>query len=76
MIEEAAGETLKAFIRENIAKGGEIIMDGWSGHSKLDTEGYGHEIYTHGDTKRTERTLPHVHLVVSLSKRRLLGARQ
>jgi hypothetical protein len=28
VIEEAAGETLKAFIRENISKGSKIITDG------------------------------------------------
>jgi hypothetical protein len=58
VIEDASGETLGAFIRENIAKGGKIITDGWSGYSKLHTEGYGYEIYTRGDTKQTEETLP------------------
>ena len=76
VIKEATGETLGAFISENIAKGSKIITDGWSGYSKLDTEGYGHEIYTRGDTKQTGETLPHVHLVVSLVKRWLLGTHQ
>jgi hypothetical protein len=76
VIEEAAGETLKAFISENISKGGKIIRDGWSGYSKSDTEGYDHEIYTRSGTKQAEETLPHVHLVVSLVKHWLLGTHQ
>jgi hypothetical protein len=52
--EEAAGETLKAFICENISKGGKIITDGWLGYSKPDTEGCGHEVYTGSGTKQTE----------------------
>jgi transposase-like protein len=54
VIKEAAGETLRAFIRENMSKDSKIITDGGTGHSKLNTEGYGHEIDTHGDTKQTE----------------------
>jgi transposase-like protein len=76
VIEEAIGETLKAFIRENISKGSKIIADRWLGYSKLDMEGYDHEIYSHSGTKQTEEALPHVHLVVSLVKRRLLGTHQ
>jgi transposase-like protein len=76
VIEDASGETLGAFIRENIAEGSKIITDGWSGYSKLNTEGYVHEIYTRSDTKQTEETLPRVHLVVSLVKCRLSDARQ
>jgi transposase-like protein len=75
-IEEASGETLKAFIGENTSKGSKIITDGWPGHSKVDAEGYDHEMYTRSGTKQTEETLLHVHLVVSLVKRWLLGARQ
>jgi hypothetical protein len=39
-------------------------------------ENLDHEIYSHSGTKQTEEALPHVHLVVSLVKRRLLGTRQ
>ena len=76
MIEEASAETLKTFIGENISKGSKIITDGWSGYSKLEADGYEHEIYKRNDATRTEETLPHVHLVVSLVKRWLLGTHQ
>jgi hypothetical protein len=42
----------------------------------MEAEGYCHEIYTPSEATQAEETLPHVHLAVSLVKRRLLGTRQ
>jgi transposase-like protein len=64
------------FIRENISKDSKIITDGWTACSGLEAEGYRHEIYNQNEATQAGETLPHVHLVVSLLKRRLSGTRQ
>jgi hypothetical protein len=76
VIRDAAREFPGVFIRENISKGSKIITDGWPAYSKLEAEGYCHEIYTQSEATQAEETLARVHLVVSLLKRRLLGTRR
>jgi transposase-like protein len=76
VITDAFRESLGVFVRENIAKGSTIITDGWPAYSKLEAEGSCHELYTQSEAVQAEETLPHVHLVVSLLKRWLLGTHQ
>jgi transposase-like protein len=76
IITDASWESPGVFVRENISKSSTVITDGWPACSKLEAEGYCHEIYTQSGAVQAEETLSHVHLVVSLLKRWLLGTRQ
>jgi hypothetical protein len=53
--------------------GSHVITDGWSGYSQLAKLGYGHSVQS---VSKGKDVLNHVHLVVSLLKRWLLGTLQ
>jgi transposase-like protein len=72
-IESASSENLLSFIQENVEAGSEIITDGWAGYSKIQSLGYNHQIKKISEDKEA---LPHVHLIISLLKRWLLGTYQ
>jgi len=76
VIPDASGDSLSPFVTENIEKGSEIITDGWSGYSFVKTSGYKHTIFVQSKKKEGENPLPHVHLIISLLKRWLLGTHQ
>jgi len=76
VIADASTASLMPFITNNIEKGSEVITDGWSGYAFLPTNGYKHTIYVQSKKKTDEQILPHVHLVISLLKRWLLGTHQ
>ena len=76
IIEDASTESIKPFVIENIEKGSEIITDGWSSYSFLSKSGYEHTVYVQSKKKEGEKILPHVHLIISLLKRWLLGTHQ
>jgi len=76
VIEDASGESLQPFVTGNIEKGSEIISDGWSGYSFVKNSGYSHTVLVQSKNKDEENPLPHVHLVISLLKRWLLGTHQ
>jgi hypothetical protein len=76
VISDASGDSLSSFVTENIDKGSEIITDGWSGYSFVKSSGYKHTVFVQGKKKDDENPLPHVHLVISLLKRWLLGTHQ
>lgn len=65
--------SLHGFIRENIEPGSTIRTDGLLSYRRL--SGYDHDQKVQGDPKKT-KLLPHVHLVISLLKRWLLGTHQ
>ena len=73
IIEDASGPSLKSFIEENIIEESNVITDGWNGYNFLEDSKYNHSI---ADTDDPDKKLPHVHLVVSLLKRWILGIHQ
>ena len=63
--------SLTGFVRRNVQPGSEVTTDGWQGYNPLGTHGYVH----HRRVGESE-LLAHVHRVVSLLKRWLLGTHQ
>lgn len=76
MVADASKESLIGFIKENVIAGSTVITDGWSSYASLPTEGYKHEVYVQKKANAEEEKLPHVHLIISLLKRWLLGTHQ
>jgi hypothetical protein len=76
IIPNASGESLSGFVTKNVEKGSEIITDGWAGYSFVKNAGYKHTVFVQSKKKEDENPLPHVHLVISLLKRWLLGTHQ
>lgn len=74
-INDASSDSLHGFIIDSVGKGSTIHTDGWSGYSGLESLGYNHEI-TKVKGKKASELLPHVHIVVSLLKRWILGTHQ
>jgi transposase-like protein len=68
-----SAEELLPFIQENIVHGSIIITDGWASYAKLKSLGYEHNVKKISSDKEA---LPHVHLIISLLKRWLLGTHQ
>jgi transposase-like protein len=72
-IEDSSSGSLHGFI-ENIAEKGSIIKtDGWRGYNGISEKGYTHEISS-GEGEKS--LLPHVHTIISLIKRWILGTLQ
>jgi len=75
VIDSASSENLHAFIESCVEPGSTIVSDGWGGYNGLSEKGY---------TQKTQKEkigeddnlLPHVHTVISLLKRWLLGTMQ
>jgi transposase-like protein len=78
VIADTSSASLKPFVTDNIEQGSEVITDGWSGYTFLDKSGYTRTIYVQSNKnkKSEEELLPHVHLIISLLKRWLLGTHQ
>jgi transposase-like protein len=76
VIPDATKESLQSFIKDNIKNGSEIITDGWASYTSLVEKGYKHTVYVQGKKSSNELILPHVHLLISLLKRWLLGTHQ
>ena len=76
-IKDASSDELLPFIMNNIEKGSTVITDGWSSYSSLSKNGYNHVIHNISKSdKPADELLPHVHIVISLIKRWLLGTHQ
>jgi transposase-like protein len=76
-IPDASAASLHSFIRDSIEPGSTIHTDGWPGYQGLEKKGYPCEISVIGkQPKDAVKLLPHVHLVVALLKRWLLGTHQ
>ena len=76
VVSDASKASLLPFIENNIEKGSEIITDGWASYTSVSSNGYGHRVYVQSKKTDGEKILPHVHLVISLLKRWLLGTHQ
>lgn len=77
LITEASADNLIPFIKENVDADSTVITDGWLGYAPLKKENYKHVIQNiHRSEKKASDLLPHVHLVVSLIKRWLMGTHQ
>jgi hypothetical protein len=70
-IPDASSASLHGFIREAIAPGSTVRSDGWRGY--LGLEGYVHDRQIQSHQEEGEHLLPHVHRVIALLKRWLLG---
>ena len=77
VIPDASASSLIPFIKENVKPGSVVITDGWLGYAPLKKENYEHIVQniSQSDEKASE-LLPHIHLVVSLIKRWLMGTHQ
>lgn len=74
VIKDASASELHGFIENAIEPGSTIITDGWVSYSGIEEKGYSHRILAQKDS--VDSTLPHVHTVISLLKRWLLGTLQ
>jgi len=76
-VPDVSGDSLvEKFIKENVEPGSTVITDGWSGFSSVKTSGYVHSIPKKFEVADPENLLPHVHMIISLLKRWLLGTHQ
>jgi transposase-like protein/ribosomal protein L37AE/L43A len=75
VIDDASSDSLHKFIDTAIEKGSTIISDGWRGYNGLTEKGYTQEIMLNKNSDK-ETLLPHVHTVISLIRRWLLGTLQ
>jgi transposase-like protein len=76
-IADASAHSLVAFVPESVEPGSVVHTDGWLGYEPLQGSSYIHRItFLRGQQKSPSELLPHVHRVVSLLKRWLLGTHQ
>lgn len=75
-IRDASAESLIPFITDNVEQGSKIITDDWRGFTGVEAKGYTREIHKQSTAAGEDEMLPHVHLVISLLKRWLLGTHQ
>jgi transposase-like protein len=75
VIDSASSENLHGFVESVVESGSTIVTDGWRGYNGLSSKGYSHEIMKK-NLEDVESLLPHVHTVISLLKRWLLGTLQ
>lgn len=76
VIKDASGNSLIPFVLESVEPGSKLITDDWSGFSGIESKGYQRTIYKQSAASNENEMLPHVHLVISLLKRWLLGTHQ
>jgi transposase-like protein len=76
IIDDASAKSLHPFIKDNIGSGSTLITDAWSGYSGIEECGYNREIYNQSKAQSPDGMLPHVHTIISLLKRWLLGTHQ
>ena len=72
----ASGESLRAFLLENVEPGATVITDGWPAYPSATKDLYRHEPLKGASGTDGSKLLPGVHKVASLTKRWLLGTHQ
>jgi len=75
VINDASSKSLHGFVQSVVEIGSRIVTDGWSGYNKLQKNGYSQKILMR-KSQNEDNLLPHVHTVVSLLRRWLLGTLQ
>ena len=75
-IPDASGESLRAFLIENVEPGAKVITDGWGSYPFATRDLYVHEPLKGASGADASKLLPGVHKVSSLAKRWLLGTHQ
>jgi len=75
-IGDASGESLRAFLVENVEPGAKVITDGWRSYPPATRDLYVHEPLRGASGSDASKLLPGVHKVSSLAKRWLLGTHQ
>jgi len=77
VVPDVSGNSLvKKFVKENVESGSTVITDGWRGFASVGESGYMHVIPKKFEVADPKNILPHVHMIVSLLKRWLLGTHQ
>jgi transposase-like protein len=76
VIDNASAESLHPFVLNNIESGNTLITDAWSGYSGIENKGYIRKIYNQSQAQTPDEMLPHVHSIIGLLKRWLLGTHQ
>ncbi|MDR2617926.1 MAG: IS1595 family transposase, partial [Treponema sp.] len=73
IIQDLSSASLHGFIEDTVEQGSIIITDGWRGYNGISAKGYSHETITAGEQ---DVLLPHIHTIISLIKRWILGTLQ
>jgi len=73
ILEDASRNSLHGFIQESVEPGSTVVTDGWRGYGGLEALRYRHETIEH---QTMDALLPHVHTVISLMKRWIMGTLQ
>jgi transposase-like protein len=76
IIPDASSKSLSDFVSENIETGSILITDGWKGYNGIEKLNYTSEIHIQKSETDEEKLLPHIHTIISLLKRWLLGTHQ
>jgi len=77
VIPDASADSLAPFVKDNITPSSVVITDGWRGYASLKKHGYQRVVKNISQSgEKASDLLPHVHLVVSLIKRWLMGTHQ
>jgi transposase-like protein/Zn ribbon nucleic-acid-binding protein len=76
IISDGSSKSLHPFIKENIEKGTNLITDGWNGYNGVEDLGFSREIHVQKGEDDETKLLPHIHTIISLLKRWLLGTHQ
>jgi transposase-like protein len=76
VVPNASAESLQGFIEGNAEPRSTIVTDGWSGYASTGKNGYQHTVPQKFEVADDKNMLPHVHMIISLLKRWLLGTHQ
>jgi len=76
VVDDMSKESLQGFVKENVEQGSTVITDGWSSYASIGKSGYNHVIPQRFEEPNPDNILPHVHMIISLLKRWLLGTHQ
>jgi transposase-like protein/Zn ribbon nucleic-acid-binding protein len=76
IVKDASSDSLIPFILNNVERGNILVTDAWTGYSGIEEEGYIQIAHNQSKAIHEDEKLPHVHLVMSLLKRWLVGTHQ
>jgi hypothetical protein len=76
IVPDVSKKSLQTFVKENIEKGRNVVTDGWTSYTSIGESGYAHIVSPKYAAADENNLMPHVHMIVSLLKRWLLGTHQ